>query len=116
MDPLVSTEWLAARLHDPQIAVLDATLPPVGVTPAPDVHGNYLQQHIPGAVFFDIEALSDHSTLLPHMLPNPDDFAASMSALGLTETMTLVVYEQGGWVITACRDEEVRVWNRAVCY
>ena len=95
MDPLVSVEWLAARLQQPDVAVLDATLPPVGVTPVVDTRARYLAEHIPGAVFFDIEALSDHATSLPHMLPSPENFAASMEALGIGSAMTLVVYEQG---------------------
>ncbi|HLI77934.1 MAG TPA: 3-mercaptopyruvate sulfurtransferase [Acidobacteriaceae bacterium] len=95
MDPLVSVAWLADRLHQPNLVVLDATLPPVGVTPVADTHARYLGQHIPGALFFDIEALSDRSTSLPHMLPTPAAFAQSMSALGVSDTDTLVVYEQG---------------------
>lgn len=94
MDPLVSVEWLAARYRAPEVVVLDATLPPVGVTPAVDTYARYLAQHIPGAVFFDIEGLSDRKTSLPHMLPSDEDFAASMAALGVGDAMTLVVYEQ----------------------
>jgi thiosulfate/3-mercaptopyruvate sulfurtransferase len=94
MNPLVSTAWLAARLNDPNTVILDATLPPVGVSPALGTHTSYLVQHIPGAVFFDIEALSDHASPFPHMLPSPEAFAASMSALGIADTMDIVVYEQ----------------------
>ncbi|HWW23908.1 MAG TPA: hypothetical protein VNY78_08385, partial [Edaphobacter sp.] len=61
MTPLVSPEWLAARLQNPNTVILDATLPPVGVTPLIDTHARYLDRHIPGALFFDIEELSDHS-------------------------------------------------------
>jgi thiosulfate/3-mercaptopyruvate sulfurtransferase len=96
MTPLVSPSWLAAHLDDPDLVVLDATLPPVGVSPAPDTHARYLEQHIPGAFFFDIEALSDHSTSLPHMLPTPEAFAAAMSALGVSDKAKIVVYEQVG--------------------
>lgn len=96
MDPLVSVSWLAAHRCDPQVVVLDATLPPVGVVPAPDVYARYLAAHLPGAVFFDIEAISDHATTLPHMLPSPESFAESMSALGIGDRMTLVIYEQEG--------------------
>jgi thiosulfate/3-mercaptopyruvate sulfurtransferase len=96
MTPLVSPAWLAARLSAPDTIVLDATMPPVGVTPPVDTHARYLAQHIPGALFFDIEALSDHNTPLPHMLPTPEAFAASMSALGVPDTATIVVYEQEG--------------------
>jgi thiosulfate/3-mercaptopyruvate sulfurtransferase len=96
MTPLVSPEWLATRLQDPNTIVLDATLPPVGVTPPIDTHTRYLDKHIPGALFFDIEELSDHSTPLPHMLPTPEDFSCSMSSLGVGDNMTIVVYEQEG--------------------
>jgi thiosulfate/3-mercaptopyruvate sulfurtransferase len=96
MTPLVSPEWLAARLQNPNTIVLDATLPPVGVTPPIDTRARYLDKHIPGALFFDIEELSDHSTPLPHMLPTPEDFSRSMSSLGVGDNMTIVVYEQEG--------------------
>jgi thiosulfate/3-mercaptopyruvate sulfurtransferase len=94
MNPLVSTSWLVARLNDPNTVVLDATLPPVGISPPPDMQAAYLAQHIPGAVFFDIEALSDHNSPFPHMLPSPEAFAANMSALGIADSMDIVVYEQ----------------------
>jgi len=96
MNPLVTPSWLTARLQDPNTVVLDATLPPVGVTPSIDTRSRYLDKHIPGAIFFDIEELSDHSTPLPHMLPMPEDFSRSMSALGVADSMTIVVYEQEG--------------------
>jgi thiosulfate/3-mercaptopyruvate sulfurtransferase len=96
MNPLVEAAWLAEHLYNPNTIVLDATLPPVGVTPPVDTRGRYLTAHIPGAVFFDIEALSDHSTPLPHMLPSAKAFARSMGELGVGDTMTIVVYEQEG--------------------
>ena len=96
MNPLVTPTWLSARLQDPNTIILDATLPPVGVNPPIDTHARYLAQHIPGALFFDIEELSDHATSLPHMLPTAEDFSRSMSALGVANDMTIVVYEQEG--------------------
>lgn len=96
MGPLVTAAWLADRLNDSDVVVLDATLPPVGVVPRVDTRARYLAGHIPGAVFFDIDALSDHSTPLPHMLPSADEFSRSMSALGVGDSMTIVVYEQTG--------------------
>jgi thiosulfate/3-mercaptopyruvate sulfurtransferase len=96
MNPLVTPSWLASRLQNPNTIVLDATLPPVGVTPPINTHSRYLDKHIPGAIFFDIEELSDHSTPLPHMLPTPEDFSRSMAALGVGDNMTIVVYEQQG--------------------
>jgi thiosulfate/3-mercaptopyruvate sulfurtransferase len=96
MNPLVTPSWLAARLQDSKTVVLDATLPPIGVTPPIDTHALYLDKHIPGALFFDIEDLSDHATPLPHMLPTAEDFSHSMSSLGVAGDMTIVVYEQEG--------------------
>jgi thiosulfate/3-mercaptopyruvate sulfurtransferase len=96
MDPFVTTSWLAGRLDDPGVVILDATLPPVGVTPPVDTRARYLAKHIPGAVFFDIEELSDRSSSLPHMLPAPDAFSRSMSALGISDSMAIVIYEQEG--------------------
>jgi thiosulfate/3-mercaptopyruvate sulfurtransferase len=96
MNPLVTTAWLAGRLHDPGVVILDATLPPVGVTPAVDTRAHYLAQHIPGAVFFDIEELSDRSSPLPHMLTTPEVFSRNLSALGIGDEMDIIIYEQEG--------------------
>jgi thiosulfate/3-mercaptopyruvate sulfurtransferase len=96
MNPLVSPAWLAERLNRPDVVVLDATLPPVGVTPAVDTRARYEHKHIPGAVFFDIDQLSDHTTTLPHMLPSEESFSSSMWELGVGDGMTMVVYEQTG--------------------
>lgn len=96
MNPLVAPTWLAARLGDPHTVTLDATLPPVGVTPPVDTHTRYLARHIPGALFFDIEQLSDHSTSLPHMLPSAEAFSREMSALGVDDRMSICIYEQEG--------------------
>ncbi|WP_260703306.1 3-mercaptopyruvate sulfurtransferase [Edaphobacter flagellatus] len=115
MNPLVSVSWLAARLRDPNVVVLDATLPPVGVTPVVDTRGRYVERHIPGAVFFDIDALSDHATTLPHMLQADEEFSRNMSVLGVGDGMTVVVYEQEGvfsaprarWMLKAYGVKEV---------
>jgi len=96
MSPLVTPGWLAEQIGASNLVVLDATLPPVGVTPPVDTRARYLAKHIPGAIFFDIDDLSDHSTKLPHMLPTPEAFSRSMSALGVGDQMRIVVYEQEG--------------------
>lgn len=96
MNPLVDPQWLASRLEDPNVVVLDATMPPVGVTPPVNTRARYAERHIPGAVFFDIDELSDHASGLPHTLPQPEDFAAALSELGISEKNTIVVYEQTG--------------------
>src|SRR5947209_4221065 len=96
MNPLVSLDWLAARLNDPNTVVLDATMPPVGVTPPVDTRARFQARHIPGAIFFDIDELSDHTSGLPHTLSQPEAFAQSMSALVIADSNTIVIYEQSG--------------------
>ncbi|HYE99863.1 MAG TPA: 3-mercaptopyruvate sulfurtransferase [Planctomycetota bacterium] len=101
-DPLVSTEWLAGRLDDPDVVVVDATLPLVGQPGnGRDIHR---AGHIPGAVFFDINAIADPDTDLPHMLPSPEAFAAAAGELGLRPDAKVVVYDAHGIYSAA------RVW------
>jgi thiosulfate/3-mercaptopyruvate sulfurtransferase len=115
MNPLVSVAWLAEHLNDPNLVVLDATMPPVGVTPPVDTHARYREGHIPGAVFFDIDELSDHATTLPHMLQSDEEVSRNLSALGIGDGMTIVVYEQEGvysaprarWMLKAYGVKEV---------
>ncbi|WPO44093.1 3-mercaptopyruvate sulfurtransferase [Tardiphaga sp. 42S5] len=95
-DPLVSTEWLAAHLGDPKVKVIDASFKMPGVLPLPV--DDYLAAHIPGAVFFDVDAVSDHSVPLPHMYPDADQFARDIAALGISSDDTVVAYDAGGWV------------------
>lgn len=93
-DPLVSTAWLADRLGDPAVRIVDATLPLVGQPgQGRDV---YLAGHIPGAVFFDINAIADPDTDLPHMLPTAEAFAKAAGELGLDPIATIVVYDAHG--------------------
>lgn len=90
----VSTQWLADRLGAPDLVVFDASwhMPSAGR----DAHAEYLAGHIPGAAFFDIDAVADHSTDLPHMLPTPEAFAAEMRRLGFGDGMRAVVYDSVG--------------------
>ena len=92
---LKSTEWLANQLGKPDLVVLDGSF----YLPAQNRNAReeYLKAHIPGAVFFDIDAVADHSTDLPHMLPGPTQFAQMAGALGITETDTVVVYDGAGF-------------------
>jgi thiosulfate/3-mercaptopyruvate sulfurtransferase len=96
MNPLVSVNWLAEHLSDPNFIVMDATLPPVGIQIQKSPRERYLAEHIPGAIFFDIDELSDHSTQLPHMLPTVESFSREMSSMGVNDQMTIVIYEQDG--------------------
>ncbi|MBN3263094.1 3-mercaptopyruvate sulfurtransferase [Pectobacterium brasiliense] len=91
---LVSADWLASHLNDSSITLIDARMPPPGNSPR-DVHAEYRAGHLPGAVFFDIEALSDHSTDLPHMMPTREDFARAMGELGIDNQQHLVIYDEG---------------------
>lgn len=95
-EPLVSTEWLAAHLDDPKVRVIDATFKLPGVLPLPI--DDYLAAHIPGAVFFDVDAVSDRSNPNPHMYPDAAQFACDIEALGISTGDTVVAYDSGGWV------------------
>ena len=93
-DPLVSTAWLAERLGPHEISVVDASwfMPGEAQTGA----ASYAAGHIPGAVFFDIDAVADRSTDLPHMLPSDTAFAEAAGALGLRRDLITVVYDAQG--------------------
>ena len=95
-DPFVSTDWLAARLDDPKVKIIDASYKMPGVLPLPS--DDYLAAHIPGAVFFDVNAIADPSDPRPHMYPSAQQFARDVSALGISSSDTVVAYDSGGWV------------------
>jgi thiosulfate/3-mercaptopyruvate sulfurtransferase len=95
-DPLVSTEWLATHLNDANVKLLDASFKLPGVLPLPK--DDYLRAHIPSAVFFDVDAVSDHSSPLPHMFPSAEQFGRDVGLLGIGNADTVVVYDSGGWV------------------
>jgi len=93
-DALVSTEWLADHLHAPDVRVVDGSyyLPHEGLDP----RAEYEVQHIPGAVFFDIDEIADTASPLPHMLPPPEKFSSRVRKLGLGDGVRIVVYDQRG--------------------
>ncbi|HJU18393.1 MAG TPA: 3-mercaptopyruvate sulfurtransferase [Stellaceae bacterium] len=97
---LVSTEWLAGHLDDPGIRIVDGTyfLPNV----ARDARAEFAQRHIPGAVFFDIDEIKDHGNPLPHMLPEPAEFAARVGEMGIGDETMIVAYDVHG-VLSAAR-------------
>ena len=99
-DALVSTEWLAAHLAAPDVRVVDASwyLPQMKRDPKAE----YTAAHIPGAVFFDIDEISDTDSHLPHMLPSPEKFASRVRRLGLGDGNRIVVYD-GSPMMSACR-------------
>jgi len=90
----VTTDWLASRSGAPDLVVVDGSyyLP----TMKRDAAAEYRAGHIPGAVRFDIDAVSDHSQDLPHMLPSAEQFGRDVGALGIAETDTIVVYDGVG--------------------
>ena len=94
MGPLVSTDWLSERMDSQDLVVIDATWFLPG-TPR-DARAEFAERHIPGAVYFDIDQVSDHSSDLPHMLPEPADFAIGARRLGVSQGSTVVVYDAQG--------------------
>lgn len=90
----VAADWLAEHIDDPQIQIIDARMAPPGQEDR-DVAQEYRSGHIPGAVFFDIEALSDHTSPLPHMMPRTESFAVAMRELGVDQDKHLIVYDEG---------------------
>jgi thiosulfate/3-mercaptopyruvate sulfurtransferase len=91
---LVTTQWLQDHLDAPDIVVVDGSyyLP----TMKRNAREEYLAGHIPGAVYFDIDAISDHASDLPHMLPSPEAFSSAMRGLGIGDGTTIVVYDGAG--------------------
>jgi thiosulfate/3-mercaptopyruvate sulfurtransferase len=95
-DPLVSTDWLAARMDDPAVKIVDASFKMPGVLPLPS--DDYRGAHIPGAVFFNVDAIAAHDDPRPHMYPRAEQFARDVSALGISSGDTVVAYDSGSWV------------------
>jgi thiosulfate/3-mercaptopyruvate sulfurtransferase len=102
MDNLVTPAWLSSALGAPGLIVLDASfyLP----NEAKDAKSLFEAAHIPGAVFFDIDAIAEQATDLPHMLPAPEDFGRMVAPLGVSNGSRIVVYDQRGIFSSA------RVW------
>ncbi|MDP2698196.1 3-mercaptopyruvate sulfurtransferase [Thalassospira sp.] len=101
-DALVSTQWLADHLDAPDIRVIDASWYMPGQDK--DARTLYHAQHIPGAVFFDIDDIAaDDSAPLPHMMPDAIKFSARVRKLGLGDGVRIVVYAQTGMASAACR-------------
>ncbi len=101
-DLLVSTSWLAERLNAPDVRVIDASwhLPDAGR----DAKSEYDAEHIPGAVFFDIDKISDTASDLPHMVPPVEKFISLVRRLGIGDGHKVVVYDAAGLFSAA------RVW------
>jgi thiosulfate/3-mercaptopyruvate sulfurtransferase len=100
--PLVDAEWLAEHIGTPELVVLDATyfLP----NQNRDAHGEYLECRLPGARFFDIDAIADTRNPLPHMLPTAEFFAEAVGRLGIGNRTWVVAYDNNSFMASA------RVW------
>ena len=99
---LVSTDWLAAHMKDPDLRLIDASwyLPGAGR----DAKAEYAAAHIPGARFFDIDEITDHRSALPHMAPPPEKFISRLRAMGIGDGHQVVIYDGAGLFSAA------RVW------
>jgi thiosulfate/3-mercaptopyruvate sulfurtransferase len=99
-DALVSTEWLADHLDAPDIRIVDGSF----FLPAQkrDPKAEFVNQHIPGAVFFDIDEIADTSNPLPHMMPSPEKFSSRVRKLGLGDGNKIIVYDTSP-MTGACR-------------
>ena len=97
---IVSADWVQKQLGAPEFRIVDASW----YLPAQNRNGavEYSEGHVPGAVFFDQDAIADHSTGLPHTIPSPELFAEAVGKLGIRETDTIVVYDGPG-IFTAPR-------------
>jgi thiosulfate/3-mercaptopyruvate sulfurtransferase len=114
---LVETDWLASHLDTPGLVILDGSmhLP----TAKRDARAEYLVEHIPGALFFDIDDIADEKSPLPHMLPSSTKFASRIKKMGIGDGMHVVAYDSEGlysaarvwWMFRAMGHEEVRVLN-----
>ncbi len=97
---LVDPQWLQQHLQDAPVQFIDARffLP----TEGRDAAAEFRHGHLPKAIFFDIDTISDRDTLLPHMLPSPEVFSQYMQALGINSTDPIVCYDEGRFM-GACR-------------
>lgn len=111
--PLISTQALADRLGAPDLRIIDASWWLDGR----DARADFEAERLPGAVFFDIEAVSDHASPYPHMLPTPRAFAEAMGEMGISESDDIVAYDAQGlfsvarvwWTLRTMGAQRVRV-------
>jgi thiosulfate/3-mercaptopyruvate sulfurtransferase len=114
---LTETDELARELDAPDLVIIDASwhMPSDGR----DAHAEYLQEHIPGAIFFDIDEIADTKSELPHMLPPPEKFSSRMRSMGVGDGARVVVYDSRGlfsaarvwWTFRVMGVEDVSVLN-----
>src|SRR5262249_54036891 len=92
--PLVTPEWLARNLTRRDVRIVDGSrhLPQL----KRDARAEFAEAHIPGAGFFDIDAIADHATSLPHMLPSAREFARAVGGLGIGSRDRVIIYDTRG--------------------
>ena len=103
-DPLVTAEWLKDNISAPDIRIIDATWFAPFTNPIKTGRQAWAENHIPGAVYFDIDAIKAGGTDLPHMLPDPVIFSSRVRRLGVGDGNRIIVYDQNGFFASA------RVW------
>ncbi|EIC84428.1 3-mercaptopyruvate sulfurtransferase [Serratia sp. M24T3] len=114
---IVSTDWLASHLDEPGLIVIDCRKSKPGITPPIDFCGKYQEAHIPGAIYVEVDDISDCSTGLPHMMPSAEAFTLSMSERGISNDSTIILYDEGDlfsaprvwWMLTRFGATNVRV-------
>ncbi|MCC3702109.1 3-mercaptopyruvate sulfurtransferase [Rouxiella badensis] len=114
---IVSTDWLASHLDQSGLVIIDCRKSKPGINPPIDFHGKYLEAHIPGAVYIEVDDISDCSTGLPHMLPDAEAFSKSMSERGISNNSAVVLYDEGDlfsaprvwWMLTRFGANNVRI-------
>ncbi|MEM9705793.1 MAG: 3-mercaptopyruvate sulfurtransferase [Pseudomonadota bacterium] len=115
--PVVEPQWLVNNLDAEDLVILDGSWRLNGGASA--AKAAYDEAHIPGAVFFDVDEISDRSSPLPHMLPTPENFAEAVSALGVSNNDAVVIYDEAGlfsaprvwWTFRAMGHDRVSVLN-----
>jgi len=114
---IVETEWLSEHMNAPDLVIFDGSthLP----TSGRNARSEYDAEHIPGAMFFDINAIADDANPLPHMLPSPAKFSSMMKKMGVGDGMRVIVYDSEGlysaarvwWMFRTMGHEDVAVLN-----
>ena len=114
---LTETDELARELDAPDLVIIDASWHMPG--DGRDAHAEYLEEHIPGAIFFDIDEIADTKSSLPHMLPPPEKFSSRMRSMGIGDGARVVIYDSRGlfsaarvwWTFRVMGVEDVSVLN-----
>lgn len=114
-DYFVTPQWLFEQQNNADLVILDVSAP----MPTQDIdyQSLYLKNHIPHAHFFDLDEVADKTTSLPHMLPSDALFSETLTQLGISNTTTVILYDQGNlfsaprgwWTLTTLGCRHVRI-------